>query len=150
MQLIARVSVRRHLIESIGEPGATYRPPRNVSIFRVLGQSPRAALQTLAANTAPREANAMVALTLAAGTLTDAQAKVCQAVVAQCRSQAMEFAMCGGDFAQLRKRVAPELATGRWFSTVAEMVQQLGKEDARPPGRGPEKTPGGSVLDRLD
>lgn len=151
MQLIARVSIRRHLIESLGEPGAICRPPKNVAVFRVLGQSPHGALKTLEAHTTPRGANAMVALTLASETLTDAQAEVCQAIIAQCRKQTMEFAMCGGDFAQLRKRVAPGLALTRWFPTVAEMVQQLGgqqpgKEDTRPTGRNSKSLPGDEAL----
>lgn len=130
MELIAHVSVRRHLIESARERDSAHAPAKRVAVFRVLGQSPRRALKVLGANTEPGP-NSTIALALGSDALSDDQAEVCQAVISDCRSRAMEFLMCGNDLTQLRRRVAPELATSRWFSSVAEMVQQLGKEDAR-------------------
>jgi hypothetical protein len=141
MELIAHVSVRRHLIDSVRERDSSYGPPKSVAVFRVLGQSPRLALKVLEANTEWPGESSTIALALGAGDLTDNQAEVCQAVIAECRSQATELLMCGSDLTLLRQRVAPELSTSRWFSTVAEMVQQLGKEDARHFGQSSEKSP---------
>lgn len=137
MKLIAHVSVRRHLIEHVREPDAAGSPPKRVAVFRVLGQSPQLALKMIGARnessgvpgTSPGAAT--IALALDSGVLSDEQAEVCQAVVTECRSHATELLVCGSDLAQLRRRVAPELATSRWFPSVAEMVQQLGKDDAR-------------------
>lgn len=140
MKLIAHVSVRRHLIEHVREPDAAGSPPKRVAVFRVLGQSPRLALKMIGARSelpgvpganSDNPAMATIALALDSGVLSDEQAEVCQAVVAECRSHATELLLCGNDLAQLRRRVAPELATSRWFASVAEMVQQLGKDDAR-------------------
>lgn len=138
MELIAHVSVRRHLIESARERDSAYGPAKRVAVFRVLGRSPRQALKVLGGNSGWPGSDSAIALAFGADALNDDQAEVCQAVVAECRSRATELLMCGGDLPQLR-RVAPELATNRWFSTVAEMVQQLGKEDARQLGQSPEK-----------
>lgn len=148
MELIAHVSVRRHLIESVRERDSSYGPPKRVAVFRVLGQSPRLALEVLEANTERPEANSTIALALGSGALSDDQSAVCQAVISKCHSQAMACLMCGSDLPQLRQRVAPELSTSRWFSTVAEMVQQLGKEDARLFGQSPEKSPGEDAVSK--
>ena len=139
MELIAHVSVRRHLIESARERDSAYGPAKRVAVFRVLGRSTRQALKVLGANTGWPGSDSTIALALGADALNDDQAEVCQAVIAECRSRAMECLMCGSDLPQLRRRIAPELATNRWFPTVAEMVQQLGKEDARQLGQSPEK-----------
>jgi hypothetical protein len=146
MELIAHVSVRRHLIESVRERDSSYGPPKSVAVFRVLGQSPRQALKVLGANTESPGTNSTVALALGADVLTDNQAEVCQAVISECRSQATELLMCGNDLTQLRQRVAPEFSMSRWFPTVAEMVQQLGKEDARHLAQSAERSPGEEAL----
>lgn len=138
MQLIARLSVRRHLIDDAHEPDPAQGHEKSVAIFRVLGKSPDRALKVLAENTAWTTSKPSVALALSSNALSDDQAEVCKVVISECRSQAMEIVVCGSDPKQMRGKAASEFSMHRWFPTVQEMVQQLGKEDGRHLSRKPE------------
>ena len=102
MQLIARISVRRHLIEgerelrsansansaSSANPANTaHDAGKSVTVFRVLGRSPERALKLLAANTGNASTSAApvaqpaVALTFASDEVSEDQAAVCKAVI---------------------------------------------------------------------
>jgi len=138
MQLIARLSVRRHLIDDAHEPEPGQGHGKSVAIFRVLGQSPDRALKVLAENTAWTTTKPSVALALTSDALSDDQAEVCKVVISECRSQAMEIVVCGSDPKQMRGKAGSAFSTNRWFPSVQEMVQQLGKEDGRHLSRKPE------------
>lgn len=131
MQLIARLSVRRHLIDDAHEQDPAQGQGKSVAIFRVLGHSPNRALKVLAENTAWTTTKPSVALALSSDALSDDQAEVCQAIISECRSQSMEIVVCGSDPKQMRGKAASAFSTNRWFPTVQEMVLQLGKEDGR-------------------
>lgn len=138
MQLIARISVRRHLIEGEREMKAVNLTPdvgKSVTVFRVLGRSPERALKLLAANTGDSAAQPAVALTFASDEVSEDQAAVCKAVIAQCRSRSMEIVLCGhvGPTPQTpaEGRPRPSFGNSRWFPSVQDMVQQFGKEEPR-------------------
>lgn len=150
MQLIARISVRRHLIEgerelrsansaSSANPANTaHDAGKSVTVFRVLGRSPERALKLLAANTGNASTSAApvaqpaVALTFASDEVSEDQAAVCKAVIAQCRSRSMEIVLCGrSPQAPADGRARPSFGNSRWFPSVQEMVQQFGKEEPR-------------------
>lgn len=125
MQLIARISVRRHDAgEMRGAPG---RAPagRSVAVFRLLGRSPQNALRMLDAEVAKAGAP-LVALALESAGMTAGQEKICETVVSQCRSRAIEVVVCGGDPARLAGRLAGG-RSGKWYPSVATMVQQFGE-----------------------
>jgi len=138
MQLIARLSVHRHLIDDAHEQDPGQGLAKSVAIFRVLGRSPERALKVLAENTTWTTTKPSVALALPSNALSADQAEVCKAVISECRNQAMEIVVCGSDPRQMHGRVASEFSTNRWFPTVQEMVQQLGKEDGRHANRKPD------------
>ena len=141
MQLIARISVRRHLIEGEREINAANAgrnaldAGKSVTVFRVLGRSPERALKLLAANTGSASvpaAQPAIALTFASDEVSEDQAAVCKAVIAQCRSRSMEIVLCGrSPKAPTDGRARPSFGNSRWFPSVQEMVQQFGKEEPR-------------------
>lgn len=137
MQLIARISVRRHLIEGERELEAGQEHGKSVAIFRVLGRSPEHALKVLAKNTLDAPPRSSVALTFASDALSADQTAVCKAIIAHCRGNSTEIVLCGRAPRPTREGGPPAgFGNSRWFASVQEMVQQFGKEEPRNPPRG--------------
>lgn len=134
MQLIARVSVRRHEMADGGEEVSRPRPGRSVAIFRILGHSPAKALKTLTREIST-QADSLVALAIESAAMTATQQAVYETVIAECHRLSAPVLTCGGDPAQLGARPLAGYLPDPWFPSVPSMMLELGEGDLQPGGR---------------
>ena len=136
MKLLARVSIYRHEIDEARDYAARQRGSRTLAIFRVVGGTPTEALKLLASSVPAAGEEVSVALTVEGSDgLNAAQARVCEAVIARCRSLHLDVLLCGLDADAAPGSYADSILSGfktnKVFPTVADMVQRLGSGEPR-------------------
>lgn len=135
MQLIARVSLRRHEMGDAGDEISQAGAARSLAIFRIVGQSPDKALKALNQEISAH-GEPLVALAVEPGAMTAAQRKVYETVHAACHRRSVPILICGGE----RGNLCPPTLAGcyapePWFPSIASMVREFGEGDLRLGGR---------------
>lgn len=136
MKLLARVSIYRHEIDEARDYAtARQRGSRMLAIFRVVGGPPANALKLLSSSLPETDEDLSVALTVeGAKAMTAAQAQVCEAVIARCRSLHLDVLLCGVDADAPGRHAGSVLSllkAHKVFPNVADMVQHLGNGEPR-------------------
>ncbi|WP_265945946.1 hypothetical protein [Dechloromonas sp. A34] len=134
MQLIARVTLRRHEMGDAGDEISHAGAARSVAIFRIVGQSPDKALKVLNQEISTH-AEPLVALAVDSSAPTAAQQKVYETVQAACHRQSVPVLTCGGDPGKLAPPPLAGYAPEPWFPSIASMVLEFGEGDLRLGGR---------------
>lgn len=134
MQLIARISLRRHEMGDAGDEIRQAGAGRSLAIFRIVGQSPDKAMKLLNQEISSH-AEPVVALAFESRTMTPAQQKVYETVRAACHRQSIPVLTCGGDPGTLCPPPLAGYAAEPWFPTIASMVREFGEGELHLGGR---------------
>lgn len=130
MQLIARVSLRRHVMGDAGDEISHAGLARSLAIFRIVGHSPDKALKALNQEISTH-AEPLVALAVESTAMTPAQQKVYETVQAACHRQSVPVLTCGGERGKLCPPALAGYTPEPWFPTIASMVREFGEGDLR-------------------
>ncbi|HEX5801472.1 MAG TPA: hypothetical protein VFY24_00495 [Azospira sp.] len=117
MELLARVSVRRHLLGD--EPA--HEPPPPLTVFRLLGGSPESALRLLR-RTVGDGARTTIALAVDTPALSPNQRRVYEAIVDACRREARKVIVCGGGDEIAAGTDRPGRGGERWYPSVQHLL----------------------------
>lgn len=128
MQLIARISLRRHEMGDAGDEIRQAGPGRSLAIFRIVGQSPDKALKLLHQEISTH-AEPLVALAIESGAMTAAQQKVYDTVRAACHRLSVPVLTCGGERGKLCPSSLAGYAPEPWFPSIASLVREFGEGD---------------------
>jgi len=129
MELIARIALRLHQINDVKDDSPE-KSEKSVAIFRIVGQSPDKAVKTLDREVA-LSYRPLVALAFPSITVTEAQEKVYDAVVAACRLRSSRVFTCGGASEKLSGQARLGGGSAQWFPSVSKMVQDFGEITSR-------------------
>ncbi|MBI2308933.1 MAG: hypothetical protein HYU78_16725 [Rhodocyclales bacterium] len=138
MELIARISVRRHLLGDGPHP----EPAPPLTVFRLLGRSPDAALRILQRTLGDGD-RATVALSIDSPELSSSQRKVYQAIVSACRQSSRELIVCGGSREACLATDGFGKGAKRWYPSINHLLCASLPEasgSATPRGRKPQDT----------
>lgn len=117
MELLARVSVRRHLLGD--EPNQESTPP--LTVFRLLGRSPDSALRLLRRTVGDGE-RATIALAIDTPALSPDQRRVYEAILGACRRQARKIIVCGGSGETFFGTDRPGRGSERWYPSLRHLL----------------------------
>lgn len=134
MQLIARVSLRRHEMGDAGDEISQAGAARSLAIFRIVGQSPEKALKSLNQEISTH-AEPLVALAVESRAMTAAQQKIYETVQATCHRQSVPVLTCGGERGKLCPPPLAGYTPEPWFPSIASMVREFGEGDLHLGGR---------------
>lgn len=117
MELIARIAVRRHLLGDGPHP----EPAPPLTVFRLLGRSPDAALRILQ-RTLDDSDLATVALSIDSPDLSSNQRKVYQAVLGACRRSSRKIIVCGGSREACLASDGCGKGAERWYPSINHLL----------------------------
>lgn len=142
MELIARISVRRHLLGDgpHAEPALPLTAP--LTVFRLLGRSPDAALRVLQRTLGDGE-RATVALSIDSPELSSDQRKVYQAVLGACRRSSRKIIVYGGSREACLANDGCGKGAARWYPSINHLLCEglpEGSGSAPPRGRKAQET----------
>lgn len=117
MELVARVSVRRHILGD----GLPQEPAPPLTVFRLLGRSPNSALRLLRRALGDDD-RAPIALSIDSPALSSNQLMVYEAVLGACRRESRKVIVCGGSREMCLASALPGKGTERWYPSLKHLL----------------------------
>lgn len=130
MELISRITLRRHEIGAAGEDDQRHVPAQSLAIFRVLGRSPERAIKILGSEMA-RQPDQVMALSFVGNKLSEVEKRICSAAIELGIRQAARIVFCGGDPLQIFGRLGIDGKAPKWFRSIPSFVSSFELDGGR-------------------